>query len=411
MQPNPNNGTLGVQISSGGAFYERIDATVTDSASNVVAAEYFIDTVGANGTGGAMFAVSGTYSGMTVPVYGAAELYAIAALPQGTHTIFVHGKDAAGNWGATSTTALIIDKTAPTFTGISLAPNPTLGAATVVLTVNGATDTGGAGVAGGEYWINPPTTTAPAPGGGTQFNGLTANIPAGTLAPGTYTVSARIRDAAGNWSTGTHSATLTVVPDAIFSNGFETGARPWGWTSASTNNATRLNVTTTAPLVGTRKLQAQGNNTNYVQFNFGTAANPATATYDARFYFNPNNNASTGQDILAAATSNAFGTQIFHVRYRRNGTQPQVQIQVGATANATWVNITNNASNRIEVVWQSGTSLQLYVNGTLSQTINTANTGSVAAVRLGSVTSGGSSTLEFFDAFASKRTVSPLIGP
>ena len=70
--------------------------------------------------------------------------------------------------------------------------------------------------------------------------------------------------------------------------------------------------------------------------------------------------------------------RLFHVRYRRNGAQPQVQIQVGATANATWVNITNNASNRIEVVWQSGTTLQLYVNGTLSQTL-TAGAGSVAA--------------------------------
>ena len=101
----------------------------------------------------------------------------------GNHTIYVHGKDAAGNWGTTSTTTLLIDKTAPTFTGISLAPNPTLGAATVTLTVNGATDTGGAGVAGGEYWINPPTTTAPAPGGGTQFSGLTANIPAARSRP------------------------------------------------------------------------------------------------------------------------------------------------------------------------------------------------------------------------------------
>ena len=32
----------------------------------------------------------------------------------------------------------------------------------------------------------------------------------------------------------------------------------------------------------------------------------------------------------------------------------------------------------------------------------------MGAVRLGSVTSGGSSTLEYFDAFASKRSVSPI---
>ena len=135
-------------------------------------------------------------------------LATINALSAGNHTIYVRGKDAVGNWGATATTVLLIDKTAPTFTGISLAPSPTLGAANVTLTVNGAVDplvSGlASGVAGGEYWINPPTTTDPAPGSGTQFSGLTATIPVGTLANGTYTVRARIRDAAGNWSTGTN---------------------------------------------------------------------------------------------------------------------------------------------------------------------------------------------------------------
>jgi len=70
-----------------------------------------------------------------------------------------------------------------------------------------------------------------------------------------------------------------------------------------------------------------------------------------------------------------------------------------------------NASHSLEVTWQSGTSLQLWVDGVLAQTITTAATGSVSAVRFGSVTSGGSATLEFFDAFASKRSVSPLLGP
>ena len=99
--------------------------------------------------------------------------------------------------------------------------------------------------------------------------------------------------------------------------------------------------------------------------------------------------------------------------------QSQVQIQVGtSTANATWTNLTNSASNRIEVVWQAVGSggpnpgtLVLYVNGASSQTLTTTSTNSVGAVRLGSVTSGGNATLEYFDAFASKRSVSPLIGP
>jgi FtsP/CotA-like multicopper oxidase with cupredoxin domain len=408
---NPNNGALPLNASQP---VVRVTAILTDASSKVVAAEGFIDTVGANGAGFPFVPSDGAWNNATETGYADIPLTTINALSPGNHNIYVHGKDAAGNWGATATTVLLIDKTAPTFTGISLAPNPTLGAANVTLTVNGAADTGGAGVSGGEYWINPPTATAPAPGSGTQFSGLTANIPVGTLSPGAYTVSTRVRDAAGNWSAGTsgiRSATLSVVPDAIFSNGFETGTSPWGWSIASTNSATRLTVGTPA-LVGTRSLLAQGSNTNYVQFNFGTAANPATPTYDARFYFRPNGNNATGKDIFSVATTSGFGTTLFRVRYRLNGTTPQVQIVLGAAGtSATWTSVLGGTSNNyIEVVWQAGTSLQLYVNGALSQTL-TAGAGSVGAVRLGSVTSTGNATVMYFDAFASKRSVSPFIGP
>jgi hypothetical protein len=410
--PPANNGSYGQSSTLPSV---RITATISDAASGgsrVAAGEGFIDGgVIVDGSGFPFLPVDGVFDSSTEVVAADIPLSTINLLTSGNHVIRVHGKDAVGNWGTPVSLTYLIDRTAPTFSSISLSPSPTYGATTVTLTVNGASDPAVSGlfsgVAGGEYWIG---TTVPAAGSGTRFSGLTASIPVGSLATGSYTIGARVRDAAGNWSTVTHTATLVVVPNAIFSNGFESGGRPWGWSSASTNSTTRMNVTSTTPMVGTRMLQAQGNNTNYVQYNFGTAAQPATSTYDARFYFNPNNNASTGQDILAAATSNTFGTQLFHVRYRRNGAQPQVQIQVGNTANATWTNINNNVANVIEVTWQAGGSLQLTVNGTLAQTL-TAGSGSVGAVRLGSVTNGGSSTLEFFDAFASKRLLTPLYGP
>jgi hypothetical protein len=246
---------------------------------------------------------------------------------------------------------------------------------------------------------------------------VSATIPASTVAGlsvGNHTVFVRARDAAGSWS-ATASAVLTITtPVAIFSNGFEGGVADLTgvWSSRSTTTTSRLNVAgPPAAQFGTFGLQAQGNNTNYVQYNFGTPTNPATATFDARFYFNPNNNASAGHDILSAATNNGFGTQVFRVRYRRNLGLPQVQIQVGGgNANATWSTITN-ASTRIEVVRESGTSLKLYVNGILVQTLTTASAGSVGAFRLGSVTSGGSATLEYFDNFSAKRSVTPLFGP
>ncbi|KPV47136.1 hypothetical protein SE17_42710, partial [Kouleothrix aurantiaca] len=194
-------------------------------------------------------------------------------------------------------------------------------------------------------------------GTGTAFAGTT-NVPiaTGSLTTGSYTVRVRIRDAAGNWSTGTNgvrTATLTVtaaVPDAIFADGFESGSTSaWSGTSGSTS------VTSGAALVGTRGLQVAGNGNNYVRYTFGTTANPASATYDARFYFNPNGNTGTGQDIFTARTSG--GTTIFRVRYRINGTTPQVQIQ-GSASNSSWYNIVNG-SNRIEVVLQSDGTIQL----------------------------------------------------
>ena len=189
-----------------------------------------------------------------------------------------------------------------------------------------------------------------------------------------------MRDAAGNWSTGTggtRTTTLLVVPDGIFSNGFETGTRPWGWSSASTSSTSRLNVFTGGALDGIRSLQAQGGNTNYVQYNFGTTANPASNTFDARFHFNPNGNTGSNQDILVARTTG--GNTVFRVRYRSNAGQPQVQIQIGtSTANTSWFNVNGAASNSIEVVWQAvGSSgpnpgtLGLVVNGTAVQTLNT----------------------------------------
>ncbi len=146
---------------------------------------------------------------------------------------------------------------------------------------------------------------------------------------------------------------------------------------------------------------------------FTLAAPPAS---DARFYFDPNGNATTtSHDIFRGLTTGS--TSLFSVRYRISAAQPQVQIQVGSTANATWTAITD-AKHRIEVVWQSSGvggpspgTLALYVDSVSAQTLITSNTATIGRVQLGSVTSGGVATSEPFDAFAAKRSVSPLIGP
>ena len=208
-----------------------VSATGNDVATgnhNVVAGEFFIDTTGTNGAGTAMTAL---VPSPTATIAGTIPAATVAGLSVGNHTIYVHARDAAGNWGARVSVLLRIDRTAPTFTSITLSPNSIAsGTATTGLTVNGASDGAtGSGVGGGEFWI--ANSNVP-PGGGTAFSGLTATIPTGSLVPGTYTVRVRIRDVAGNWSTGgsgVRTATLTVtgpVPVAIFSDGFELQTLP-----------------------------------------------------------------------------------------------------------------------------------------------------------------------------------------
>jgi hypothetical protein len=417
--PSANNGSTPFNTSTPAV---RFFATFTDAAtgnSAIAAGEGFIDTVGTTGTGFVFVAADGVFNSPSEPSYADVPLVVINALTTGNHSIFFHAKDAAGNWGTTSTLTYLIDRTVPTFTSVTVAPSPTMGATTVTLTVLGATDplTGGlsSGVTGGEYWFG---TTNPAAGSGTAFTGLTPSIDISALATGTYTLRVRVRDAAGNWSTTINQTTLVVVPNTIFADGFEAGNTN-AWSSRSTNTTSRLNVTAGAALVGTRGLQAQGNAANYVQYNFGTAAQPATATYDARFYFRPNGQSSGGKDIFTAATASNFSSVVFRVRYRLSGGTPQVQIQLGGTANGTWTNLLGGTSNNvIEVVWQAAGSggpnpgtLVLYLNGVSVQTINTTTvTSSIGAIRMGSVTGSGNNTLMFFDQFASKRLTTPLLG-
>ncbi len=214
LTPTASNNTA-VAISATG------DDTATGN-SNIAGGEYFIDTAGTEGTGTAMTAGSASPNTSITANIPAAT---IGALTAGNHTVFVRAKDAAGNWSTTISATLLIDRTAPTFSGIALTPNSiAVGTATVQLNVNGSSDpliSGlASGVAGGEFWFGATNIT---PGTGTAFTGLVTNIPTGTLTAGTHAVRVRIRDGAGNWSTGTNgvrTATLTVTapqPALLFS--------------------------------------------------------------------------------------------------------------------------------------------------------------------------------------------------
>jgi FtsP/CotA-like multicopper oxidase with cupredoxin domain len=124
--PNPNNGTLPINSTDQAV---RVTATFDDSSSgngNVVAGEGFIDTIGTNGTGFTFIANDGVFNSPSESGYADIPLVVINSLSSGSHTIHVHGKDSAGNWGTLGTLTLDIDRTPPAIVSIDrVDPDPT----------------------------------------------------------------------------------------------------------------------------------------------------------------------------------------------------------------------------------------------------------------------------------------------
>jgi FtsP/CotA-like multicopper oxidase with cupredoxin domain len=224
VSPNPNNGAQAYNSSVPGV--RLIATTMTDPISGgvnsqIVDAEAFLDTVGANGTGIRLTPSNGVYTGTTEGGYTDIPLSTVAALSNGNHTISVHAKDAAGNWGPITTTTLTVDKTRPTLSGLSATPNPTLGATTVTLSAT-ATDPAPAptGIRRAEWWrgsdpgvgnahpINvsgSPTTTT-----------VSTTIDVSDFGDGTTALNMRVQDMAGNWS-AISSTTLAVRGPLFYS--------------------------------------------------------------------------------------------------------------------------------------------------------------------------------------------------
>ena len=417
--PNPTNGSTGVNTSVPAV---RVSATFTDGLTNVVAAEGFLDTSGTLGSGFVFNASDGVFNSTVESAYSDIPMPVINALSTGDHTIYVHGKDAAGNWAAMSSFILTVDKTGPAVSGQTLTPASVTNAPVTVSATADDSAVGNSNIAGGEFFIDAVgaggTGTAMSASTTGPVSGITGTIPTATvnaLSVGSHTVYIHAQDALGNWGAMV-SATLTttaLMPDKIFSDGFE--AKNTGAWSTRTGI---VNVAPAARLDGIRSLRVRGNRANWLQYNFGTAANPATGTLDARFYFLPNGNYSSGKDIFTASSTSSFSNTLFRVRYRLRGGIPQVQIRAGSAFNGTWTNLAGGIKiNVIEVVWQAAGSdgpnpgtLRLYVNGVLAQTLTVTSSDQVGAFRLGSVAGNGTTTFMYFDAFSAKRSVSPFFG-
>ena len=94
--PNPTNGVNIVTLT----------ANVSDLGygdNNIVATEYFVDVIGANGTGIGMAPQDGAFN---EPEEDVTSTIDISAWPDGQYTLYVHGQDAFSNWGACNSTVL-----------------------------------------------------------------------------------------------------------------------------------------------------------------------------------------------------------------------------------------------------------------------------------------------------------------
>jgi FtsP/CotA-like multicopper oxidase with cupredoxin domain len=410
-----------------GSSSVRVDALTSDTTVKIVAAELFIDTVGAQGAGLGLYVTDGLYDELTEDVYGFIPQAQANALSAGSHTVYVRGKDAAGNWGTAGTVTLISDKVVPTLSGVAAVPNPTnsTSSSNSTFTLSATANGTGSRVIVAEWYEG----VDPGLGRGYAFSftpantvNLSAVINYMTLGwtVGNHTVYVRVKDAAGNWSTVSSTVVNVVYPNNVFADGFESGSFI-AWSSTG-GNAARISVTSGAAQAGTYKMQAQitGGTSGYVQDNTPVA----DATYHARFYFNPNSYSTGGGGNPTPVTIfnglNAANTSIFQVQYRRSAnTGYQVRAVVsragggGGTTATNWYALTNNAWNAIEIDWASATSatIRFYTGGTLRQTLTGLNTSAnlLDTVRLGPQGVTPNTGTVLLDSFASTRRT--LIGP
>jgi FtsP/CotA-like multicopper oxidase with cupredoxin domain len=223
--PQTVNGAVADSPANGSADLS-LSATGDDSAAegSITAAEYFLDTAGANGTGTAM-----QRNRVAAIVAETASIAAatVGQLTEGLHHVLVHSKDSLGLWGPLLDIELPVDLTGPAVDAGAVGPNPSNG----VLSDKGNPgnllvsaqitdrDAGGAlqsRLVDAEGFLDPTTVTGDGtPTGGTGFQLIavdgsmdsTSESVYGTipisqikaLADGSHHVYVRGQDAAGNW--------------------------------------------------------------------------------------------------------------------------------------------------------------------------------------------------------------------
>jgi hypothetical protein len=253
--------------------------------------------------------------------------------------------------------------------------------------------------------------------------------------PGVYRVTLYVADLTGNTNyrvqditvgavTPTPSPSPTVTPtpppDAIFSDGFESGGLG-AWTSQTTDGGD-LSATAAAALIGTYGLRGLLDDNASLYLTDDTPA--AEPRYRARFYFDPNSigMANGNEHIIFQAYAGA-STAIARVDFRRSGGAYQIRARVrndgSGWANTAWVSVSDSA-HAVEVAWlaasgpgQNNGQLTLWIDGNQAGPVSAVDndTRRVDRVRLGAVSGidTGTRGAYYFDDFVSRRLTA--IGP
>ncbi|MEP6798350.1 MAG: hypothetical protein ABI890_09390, partial [Lapillicoccus sp.] len=292
--PNPSNGLVSAPANPG---YAVVSGVITDVGtgnwgSTLVDAEAFLDTVGTNGNGVQLIPSDGTLDTNTESVYGLIPLSAIRSLSDGNHPVFVHGQDAAGNWGPTFTASFLVDKAAPTLGALTATPNPTNGAAMITAQVPYTDASGTIGAA--EFWFG---TADPGVGRATPItvslgtNGVASlDIPMGGVNAGIQPLHIRIADKAGNWS-GIATTSVTVVPPPVLADSFDGTLNP-AWTVTGQAGTIGLNPGANLPAAAAGK--------SGVLVTYPTTAGPRQPAYIVRSFGTSVTTAHVDIDVNAA---------------------------------------------------------------------------------------------------------------
>jgi hypothetical protein len=365
----------------------RVNAAFTDTVAGgvhegIVAAEGFIDTAGADGSGFAFLALDGSYGQQTENTYALVPLSELTRLADGAHQMLVHSRDTAGNWGPLTGVTFTVDRKGPVVTATAIV-------AAGVVTLRASVTDALSGIAAAEFFegADPGVGFARPMTAGTPAGTFTATIPG--LANGAHTFSVRAQDSAGNWGAAA-TVTVTVTGSTlIFANNFDAGAGAWS------QRVGTVRVAPAAAFGNSPALTVTGRAASYVVDN--TPANEATLHVQFGFAAGTYNTNGAIVDIFQGR--NAAGTAVVNVQYRRtaaNGSQLRTGLlnSAGAWVYSAWAAVPTTAST-VAVDWKSATagSAGLMINGTASGTAN-GNTSNrkIESAALGVIVSTGATT-------------------